>query len=94
MDIKYKSIINAELIASSYNIVKIIKITKNTFSIIQSIKLTGGIFDIGYGSGGIYMICKKISELSNNDLAICIRYHNLIQLWKKENGKYFNYDNL
>ena len=40
------------------------------------------------------LICNKIIELSNNDLAICIRYHNLIQLWKKENGKYFNYDNL
>ena len=47
---------NGDLIASSYNIVKIIKRTKNTFSIIQSIKLTGGIFDIEYSSGGIYMI--------------------------------------
>jgi len=49
---------------------------------------------MGYGSGGIYMICNKIIELSNNDLAICIRYHNLIQLWKKKDDMYFNYDNL
>ena len=85
---------NGELIVSSENIVKIIKIEKKTFSVIQNITLTGGIFDMGYGSGGIYMICDKIIELSNNDLAICIRYHNLIQLWKNENGQYFNYGNL
>ena len=85
---------NDDVIVSSYDNVKIIKITKNTFRIIQCFKLTGGIFDMGYGSGGIYMNCNKIIELNNNDLAICIRYHNLIQLWKKENGKYFKYDNL
>ena len=85
---------NGDLIVSSSNTVKIIKISKNTFSIIQEIELKGGIFDMGYGSGGIFMICDKIIELQNNDLAICIRYHNLIQLWKKENGKYFNCDNL
>lgn len=85
---------NEDLIVSSNEIVKIIKIEKNTYSVIQRIKLTGGIFECGYGSGGIYMICNKIIELSNNDLAICIRYHNLIQLWKKKNGECYHYDDL
>ena len=86
---------NGDLIVTARNIVKIIKLTKTTFSVMQRIELTGGIFDMGYGSGGIYMICNKIIELNNNDLAICIRYHNLIQLWKKkDDGKYFYYDNL
>lgn len=85
---------NEDLIVSSNRIVKIIKLEKNTYSVIQSIKLTGGIFEQGYGAGGIYMICNKIIELSNNDLAICIRYHNLIQLWKKKNGEYYHYDDL
>ena len=86
---------NDDLIVTARNLVKIIKITKTTYSVIQRFELTGGIFDMGYGSGGIYMICNKIIELNNNDLAICIRYHNLIQLWKKkDDGNYFNYDNL
>ena len=85
---------NGELIVSSKDMVKILKITKNTFSVIQTIELTGGIFDMGYGVGGIYLILNKIIELSNKVLAICISHHNLIQLWKKKDGKYFNYDNL
>ena len=85
---------NDDLIVTAKKAVKIIKITKTSYSVIQKFELTGGIFDMGYGSGGIYMVCNKIIELSNNDLAICIRYHNLIQLWKKKDGNYFKYDNL
>jgi hypothetical protein len=83
---------NENLIVSSKNVVKIIKITKNTYDVIQTLILRGGIFEGVGGFGGIYLIHDKIIELNNNDLAICIRYHNLIQLWKKENGKYFKYD--
>ena len=85
---------NGDLIVSSQKIVKIIKITKNTFSIIQNIELTGGVYDMGYGCGGIYLITSKIIELNNKILAISIYRNNLIQLWKKDNGFYFNYDNL
>ena len=47
-----------------------------------------------YGCGGIYLITSKIIELNNKILAISIYRNNLIQLWKKDNGFYFNYDNL
>ncbi len=82
------------IVSSSWGDVKIIKITKNTFNIIQSIKLRGGIFEGGGGFGGIYLIHDKIIELNNNDLAITIHHNNLIQLWKKEKDKYLKYDNL
>ena len=75
---------NENLIVSSGKVVKIIKITKNTFNIIQSWILKGGVFDCGGGFGGIYVIEDKIIELNNEDLAILIRSNNLIQLWKKE----------
>jgi hypothetical protein len=76
------------IVSSSWGDVKIIKITKNTFNIIQSIKLRGGIFEGGGGFGGIYLIHDKIIELNNNDLAIAIYQNDLIQLWKKENENY------
>lgn len=85
---------NENLIVSSGNFVKIIKITKNTFNIIQSLILTGGIFNCVGGFGGIYVIMNKIIELNNEDLAILIKSNNLIQLWKKEKDKYLKYDNL
>ena len=85
---------NENLIVSSGKVVKIIKITKNTFNIIQSLILKGGVFDCGGGFGGIYVIKDKIIELNNEDLAILIRSNNLIQLWKKEKDKYLKYDNL
>ena len=85
---------NENLIVSSGNFVKIIKITKNTFNIIQSLILTGGIFDGSFGLGGIKVIKDKIIELNNEDLAILIKSNNLIQLWKKEKDKYLKYDNL
>ena len=85
---------NENLIVSSGKVVKIIKITKNTFNIIQSLILTGGIFDCGGGFGGIYLIKNKIIELNNEYLAILIKSNNLIQLWKKEKDKYLKYDNL
>ena len=85
---------NENLIVSSGKVVKIIKITKNTFNIIQSLILTGGIFNCGGGFGGIYVIMNKIIELNNEDLAILIASNNLIQLWKKEKDKYLKYDNL
>ena len=75
---------NENLIVSSDEVVKIIKITKNTFNIIQSLILKGGVFDCGGGFGGIYVIKDKIIELNNEDLAILIRSNNLIQLWKKK----------
>jgi hypothetical protein len=82
------------IVSSSWGDVKIIKITKNTFNVIQSIKLRGGIFEGGGGFGGIYIIHDKIIELNNNDLAITIYQNDLIQLWKKENENYFKYDSL
>ena len=85
---------NENLIVSSGKVVKIIKITKNTFNIIQSLILTGGIFDGSFGLGGIKVIKDKIIELNNEDLAILIKSNNLIQLWKKEKDKYLKYDNL
>ena len=85
---------NENLIVSSGKVVKIIKITKNTFNIIQSLILTGGKFDGSFGVGGIYGIMNKIIELNNEDLAILIASNNLIQLWKKEKDKYLKYDNL
>ena len=85
---------NENLIVSSGKVVKIIKITKNTFNIIQSLILTGGVFDCGGGFGGIYVIKNKIIELNNEDLVILIKSNNLIQLWKKEKDKYLKYDNL
>ena len=85
---------NENLIVSSKNVVKIIKITKNTYIVIQSLILRGGIFECGGGFGGIYLIHDKIIELNNNDLAIAIFHNDLIQFWKKENEKYFEYDNL
>ena len=85
---------NENLIVSSGKVVKIIKITKNTFNIIQSLILKGGVFDCGGGFGGIYVINDKIIELNNEDLAILIASNNLIQLWKKEKDKYLKYDNL
>ena len=85
---------NENLIVSSGKVVKIIKITKNTFNIIQSLILTGGIFDDSFGLGGIKVIKDKIIELNNEDLAILIKSNNLIQLWKKEKDKYLKYDNL
>lgn len=85
---------NENLIVSSGKVVKIIKITKNTFNIIQSLILTGGVFDCEGGFGGIYIIMNKIIELNNEDLAILITSNNLIQLWKKEKDKYLKYDNL
>ena len=85
---------NENLIVSSGKVVKIIKITKNTFNIIQSLILTGGKFDGIFGVGGIYGIMNKIIELNNEDLAILIASNNLIQLWKKEKDKYLKYDNL
>jgi len=85
---------NENLIVSSGKVVKIIKITKNTFNIIQSLILTGGIFDGTFGLGGIEVIKDKIIELNNEYLAILIKSNNLIQLWKKEKDKYLKYDNL
>ena len=85
---------NENLIVSSGKVVKIIKITKNTFNIIQSLILTGGVFDCGGGFGGIYVIKNKIIELNNEYLVILIKSNNLIQLWKKEKDKYLKYDNL
>jgi hypothetical protein len=85
---------NENLIVSSDEVVKIIKITKNTFNIIQSLILTGGVFDGTFGLGGIKVIKDKIIELNNEDLAILIKSNNLIQLWKKEKDKYLKYDNL
>ena len=85
---------NENLIVSSENVVKIIKIIKNTYDVIQTLILRGGIFECGGGFGGIYLIHNKIIELNNNDLAITIYHNNLIQLWKKENNQYFIYDNL
>ena len=82
------------IVSSSWGDVKIIKITKNTFNVIQSIKLRGGIFEGAGGFGGIYIIHDKIIELNNNDLAITIYQNDLIQLWKKENENYFKYDSL
>ena len=85
---------NENLIVSSGKVVKIIKITKNTFNIIQSLILTGGIFDGSFGLGGIKVIKDKIIELNNEYLVILIKSNNLIQLWKKEKDKYLKYDNL
>ncbi len=85
---------NENLIVSSENIVKIIKITKNTYDVIQTLILRGGIFECGGGFGGIYLIHDKIIELNNNDLAIAIYQNDLIQLWKKENENYIKYDSL